>query len=123
MFTKTKMLLLASLATANIATCASAGTPFNATSDPDVYSEKVSMAGLDLQTQAGAEIALHRIRAAAHQVCEVGLDPYFPGVSVRTKPCTTTAIDRAVAEVDSPVLTALNSDQGRTRAQLAVEGR
>ena len=123
MFTQTKLLLLAALTTANIATCASAGTPFNATFDPDVYSEKVSMAGLDLQTKAGAEIALRRIRAAARDVCEVGLDPYFPGVSVRTKPCKTTAMDGAVAEVDSPVLTALNAHRNPAGAELAAQGR
>jgi UrcA family protein len=123
MFGKTKMLLMAALTTASIATNASAGTPFNATSDPDVFSEKVSMAGLDLQTRAGAEIALHRIRTAAHEVCGVELDPRLLGIKVRVKACTTSAIDQAVAEVDSPILTAMSAANGRTRAQLAAEGR
>jgi UrcA family protein len=123
MFTKTKLLLAAALATASLATSVNAGTIYNATSNPDVFSEKVSMAGLDLQTPAGAKFALQRIRAAAHDVCGVELDPRRLGISVRVKSCATSAIDHAVAEVGSPILTAMNASHGGARAQLAAEGR
>ena len=67
--------------------------------------ETVKFDDLDLTRLAGAQELYRRIEHAARDVC----DPYVPGsyvVSVRYRDCMDQAIERAVAAVDAPLLTA-----------------
>jgi UrcA family protein len=76
------------------------------TSDPDTVSVKVSLAGLDMTSQSGGELALRRITSAARIICgeapsPMELDHAYPS-------CMKTTVDRAVDSLGNPIVTALN---------------
>ena len=88
---------------------ANAGTIKYSNSD-DVVSARISYEDLDLSNAAGGRAMLARIRAAAKGVCG---DPYDAlWQKYEYQPCVDKAIDRAVARLGSPVVTALNSGHG-----------
>jgi UrcA family protein len=64
----------------------------------------VSYGDLDLRSNAGAATLYSRIRSAAREVCEP-LDEVMIKLLRATYDCRTDAVARAVAKVDSPVLT------------------
>ena len=77
----------------------------------DVPSKTVKFADLNITSQAGAKVLYGRIRAAARDVCRVSTvgDPIMrPAVSA----CIEKAIDKAVKDVNSPVLTSLRFGSG-----------
>jgi len=105
------------IALSGIATifCAFATGSVNAEPGEQTYSKKVSYAGLNLSSQAGAEILYGRIKSAARDVCG-GRDPVLRGSITRT-PCYRDAVSNAVAQVNSPVLSALHSKKATRLAR------
>ena len=109
MFSKTGLAVLAALG------CAAAvhAAPVPASSpDPAAMSITVSVADLDLSDRAGAKAALWRIHAAARTIC--GEEPDIHAVERLSlyDACVRTSTHRAVAALDSPIVTALNGGQG-----------
>lgn len=76
------------------------------TSDP-VPSVRVKYADLDLGARAGASVLLSRIEAAARTACGGAPDIRQLDRVARFEACRRSAVARAVAAVDSPLLTAL----------------
>ena len=82
--------------------------------DQDVPTKTVKFADLNIANLAGAKVLYSRIRAAARDVCHdsSGGDPILRlGVSA----CIAKAVDKAVKDVNSPVLTSLRFGSGDVR--------
>ena len=77
--------------------------------DPEIVSEKVSLADLDLNHRAGAATALNRIRGAARRVCGGEPSRWAMTAVALYQGCRRDAVDRAVATLDHPQVTALNT--------------
>lgn len=77
-------------------------------SDFDQVSIKVHVGDLDLSTSEGAKAALSRIHKAAQQIC--GPDQDLKDLNSRSQfdQCVSQAVDRAVASLDRPMVTAAN---------------
>jgi UrcA family protein len=73
---------------------------------PDVRQKTVHFEDLRIDRPAGAAVLYRRIRHAAEQVCgdPNSTDSHLPSPSRRS--CVAAAVDRAVAAVDQPALTA-----------------
>ena len=82
----------------------------------DVPSKTVKFADLNITSQAGAKTLYGRIRAAARDVCELstGTDPIQ---RMAIKGCIEKAVDKAVKDVNAPMLTYLRF--GSSDLQLA----
>ena len=82
-----------------------AATP--ASAEPWTFSQRVSYAGLDLNSDAGARAMLYRIHNAAASVCgdRPGLRPLNERATVNA--CMADASDRAVADLGSSNVTAM----------------
>jgi UrcA family protein len=80
----------------------------------DVPSKTVKFADLNITSQAGAKALYGRIRAAAQDVCHdsSGGDPIL---RLAVRACIEKAIDKAVKDVNSPVLTSLRFGSGDVR--------
>ena len=79
----------------------------------DTISLKVFVGDLNISNEAGAKVALERIRAAARSIC--GSEPSAPlSRTMVYAPCVRNITDRAVASLDSPVVTALNGGRAPT---------
>ena len=80
----------------------------------DVPSKTVKFADLNIASQAGAKALYGRIRAAALDVCRdsSGGDPIL---RLAVSACIEKAIDKAVKDVNSPVLTSLRFGSGDVR--------
>jgi UrcA family protein len=80
----------------------------------NVPSKTVNFADLDITSQAGAKTLYGRIRAAASDVCRdsSGGDPIL---RTAASACFQKAIDKAVKDVNSPVLTSLRFGSGGVR--------
>ena len=84
-----------------------AGASAASAQSTEIATVKVSVAGLNFGSPAGAKIILRRIRNAAAKVC--GPEPTAPLDRMNHfQPCVKTATDRAVASMHDPLLTALN---------------
>jgi UrcA family protein len=77
--------------------------------------ERVSLSGLNLDTEADAKILYGRLKKAAMEVCQrvVGQN-----VSLEVGRCSSQLLDIAVSEVNRPALTALH---GKPAAQLSAQ--
>jgi UrcA family protein len=95
------------------ALCAALSTSVKA---EDAPSKTVRFSDLDITKSDGAKVLYSRIRAAARDVCELstGTDPILRGA---TKACIEKAVDKAVKDVNAPMLTYLRF--GSTDVQLA----
>jgi UrcA family protein len=84
----------------------------------DTVSVRVSLTDLNLDHEPGARMALYRIRKAAGYVC--GGDPGSPllKLSALYRACQRDSVDRAVATLDQPRVTALN-ERGATNTMVA----
>jgi UrcA family protein len=82
--------------------------------DQDVPSKTVKFADLNITSEAGAKVLYGRIRAAARDVCEPsgGRDLVLAAAA---HACIEKAIDKAVKDVNSPVLTSLRFGSGDVR--------
>jgi len=79
---------------------------------PTTVSVRIAYGDLDLATQAGAKAMLKRIRFAAQDAC----GPRPEGVFVYSNQyadCVKAAVDRAVATLNSPVVSTLNGGNDR----------
>ena len=79
-------------------------------------SKTVRFSDLDITKSEGAKVLYNRIRAAAQEVCELstGTDPIMRAA---IKGCIDTAVDKAVKDVNAPMLTNLRF--GSTDLRLA----
>jgi UrcA family protein len=82
--------------------------------DQDVLTKTVKFADLNITSEAGAKVLYGRIRAAARDVCEAsgGRDLFLAAAA---HACIEKAIDKAVKDVNSPVLTSLRFGSGGVR--------
>ncbi len=83
-----------------------------APSEPDAPSKQVSVRDLDLTETTGARTALGRIRMAAVDVCGGAPSPLEREKMAEYKTCVEVATDSAVAQLRSPVATAMNAHPG-----------
>ncbi|MGI8841633.1 MAG: UrcA family protein [Caulobacteraceae bacterium] len=88
----------------------------------ETVSVKVFYGDLNLSTQAGAKVMLHRIRHAAETICGPVLgDPIE--VMYEYRPCVSAITNRTVARFDNPIVTALNSGKGAPAAMALASNR
>ena len=91
-----------------------------AVAEPVVRSSvRVSYADLDLSREAGARALLERIEAASQRVCGPRPSPRNLRINIHFRACYRDAVSQAVAEVESPLLSALLDTPARSR-QVAV---
>jgi UrcA family protein len=79
-------------------------------SSDNVRSVKISFAELDISKPAGAQALYKRIRKAAFVVCGA-YDSPMPWYYTAKTECFKTAVDDAVAKVNSPLLTSLHTNE------------
>jgi UrcA family protein len=110
---RTKICTAISCVMGTAALCAALSTSVEA---EDVPSKTVRFNDLDITKSDGAKILYSRIRAAARDVCEssTGTDPFL---RVAIKGCIEKAVDKAVKDVNAPMLTYLRF--GSTDVRLA----
>ena len=89
-----------------------------ARNDPDALETIVRFSDLDLNRAAGAEQMLVRLERAAGDVCGEAPSPREVGKRSRYRACVATTLDRAVASIDAPLLTARYT--GKTSARMAA---
>ncbi|THD77171.1 MAG: UrcA family protein [Phenylobacterium sp.] len=77
-------------------------------SDPDVRTMKISVADIDLRTEAGAQAALHRIQSAARAVCGDTTSLHDMSEYARQRACLKAAVTRAVTTLNSPLVASLS---------------
>ena len=77
--------------------------------DEGIYSRKVAYPDLDISRPQGAKALLYRIRSAASIVCSSGLSQPLRNTSRAYRECVRDASNRAVADVNSPMVTALHN--------------
>jgi UrcA family protein len=83
---------------------------------PTDYSQQVKVADLNLASEAGARTLLQRIRHAATGVCASAQDdPRFQWTNPSYRRCVREASDRAVASLNSPMVTAIYGGQTVTK--------
>ena len=83
-------------------------------------SSKIDYADLNLATRAGAGKMLLRIRNSAREVCGwTTSDSLFPYYRAAEAKCVKATIDKAVAGLNSPMLTALNEGRRPNTRALA----
>ena len=82
----------------------------------DTPSKTVRFSDLDITHSDGAKVLYSRIRAAAQNVCELS-NATDPILRMATKGCIEKAVDKAVKDVNAPMLTQLRF--GSTNVQLA----
>ena len=111
MSANTTIACLAALAALGLAAATHAAPSGDWTSDPASMTVKVSFADLDLSSPAGARSVLNRIHAAASTVCGSEPDIRLLERSAVYHSCMKATIGRAVASLDSPVVTALNAGE------------
>jgi UrcA family protein len=110
MFAKTAIASLAAIAALGFAATTHASPVGERSSDPAV-SVNVSVAGLDLSNPAGAKIVLRRIHNAAETICGDQPDIRLTARFALYQSCVKSTVDRTVASLDSPLVTALNGGQ------------
>jgi UrcA family protein len=109
-----KQIIIASFAAAiGAAASAQAQTPAS-----DTTSVAVSVAGLDMSSEAGARITLRRIEAAAGKVC--GDEPTMAVErKQRFEPCVHEVTARTISGLNNPRVAAMFDKHGARPAQIA----
>lgn len=77
-------------------------------SDAERVSIRVPIADLNLQSEAGARVALRRITRAASTICGDAADSREMARAALFQACVRSVVDKAVADAGSPTLAALN---------------
>ncbi len=90
--------------------------------EPGLPSVKVSVAGIDARTEAGAEIMLRRIKLAAGQVCGGQPGPLLDRLQ-KFEPCVNEVTQRTVTGLDSQHLTAAWNKQNGVGPTTRVAAR
>jgi UrcA family protein len=94
--------------------------PPTVTADPVGGSMTVALSDLDLNGPAGAAAALRRIHQAADQACGGAPNMAELDRARLYRACVGESVDRAVAAVGSPTLSALNVDPAHRGLELAA---
>jgi UrcA family protein len=110
MFTKTAFAALAALSLAASVHAEPASQPVNA----DKVSVSISVADLNLTSQAGARVALQRVRNAARTICGDEPDNRDQKYAGQFQACVQAVVDRAVATLGAPMVSAANKGQTAT---------
>ncbi|MBS0409458.1 MAG: UrcA family protein [Proteobacteria bacterium] len=85
----------------------------------DTVSVKVRVGDLDLNSREGARAALGRIHVAAQLICGPTPSPVqIERLSIYNA-CMKSDVDQAVASLDRPLLTALNTTHGQAYLRVA----
>lgn len=100
-----RQILISGLA---VVTLGFAWTSASASSPDETSSISVSYAELDLSQPAGAQVLYNRIQQAAFEICGGGFIGPFSVIRTKTSPCYKSAVSNAVAQVNSPRLSALH---------------
>ncbi len=110
---RTKIYTAISCVVGAAALCTALSTAVEAEDAPH---KTVRFSDLDITKSEGAKVLYGRIRAAAQDVCEVstGSDPIL---RLAVKGCIEKAVDKAVKDVNAPMLTSLRF--GTTDVRLA----
>ena len=110
---RTKIYTAISCVMGTAALCTALSTSVEA---EDVPTKTVRFSDLDITKSDGAKVLYSRIRAAARDVCELstGADPIMRAA---IKACIDKAVDKAVKDVNAPMLTYLRF--GSTDVRLA----
>ncbi len=74
----------------------------------DLPKVTVSYRDLNVANPEGARVLYNRIRAAAQKVCGPTLASWYPGVRASWNKCYEETVDRAVKDVNRPMLTGLH---------------
>jgi UrcA family protein len=111
MFAKTAFASLTALAALGFAASTRAAPVADQTSDPAAMSISVGIADLNLSSPDGAKVVLHRIHAAARTICGDEPDIRFTERFAIYQSCLKSTVDRTVASLDSPLVTAMNGGQ------------
>jgi UrcA family protein len=82
-----------------------------AASPDDPISVKVSIADLNMASEAGARTALARIQYAADRACGGDVSDQTLGEQMQFRSCARQAVERTIASINQPALTAVS--QGR----------
>ena len=87
----------------------------------DTMSVRISLAGVNLSDAQGASVALQRIHAATRQIC--GAEPSLADLDsvLQYRACVNSTANAAVANLDAPMVTALN--EGRSPDEAFASGR
>jgi UrcA family protein len=113
-----KLASVAGLVAALVIGPAATSTAFAADAGPDsVTTLHVSVADLNLDSEAGARRALSRIQYAADEICTGGIDERTLGEQYQARTCTKGVVEHAVATMNLPMLTAVS--QGRHVTKMA----
>jgi len=119
MFAKTALASLAALATLGFAAATHAAPAADANPDSAAMSVNVSIADLNLSSPAGAKVVLRRIDTAAHIICGDEPDIRVTERFAIYQSCLKTTVDRTVASLGSPLVTAMNGAQPAVMASNA----
>ena len=90
----------------------SSGAAFANLTERGSESVSVSFAELDITKPAGAEVLYDRLQRAAQEVCGVNerfYSPYYIAGSAERRACYQDALDRAVAQIDAPLVSEQHS--------------
>lgn len=102
------MTLAKSLITATVATAAFSVLPAMAGGKNAIkQSSEVNLAGYDLTEVADAKAAIRKIEKAAEKVCSLPADGYGLRERMEKRACEAEAIENAVKDLDSTIVTAL----------------
>ncbi|MEA3108920.1 MAG: hypothetical protein QOI88_3525 [Gammaproteobacteria bacterium] len=110
---RTKIYTAISCVMSTAAFCSALSSSVEAEGAP---SKTVRFNDLDITKSDGAKVLYSRIRAAARQVCELSTET-DPILRVAIKGCIDKAVDKAVKDVNAPMLTQLRF--GGTDVRLA----
>jgi UrcA family protein len=110
---RTKVYTAISCVMGTAALCTALSTSVEA---EDAPSKTVRFSDLDITKSDGAKVLYSRIRAAARDVCELSTST-DPILRMATKGCIDKAVDKAVKDVNAPMLTYLRF--GSTDVRLA----
>ncbi|MFC3069150.1 UrcA family protein [Phenylobacterium soli] len=106
------------LALVSASACLAAGLLPTAAAAQDVGTMKVVVGGLDLRSDAGAKLALDRIRIAADRFCDDGSRELSRRAEIAK--CRAAMTYRGVTKLDAPLVTARYEGTGASPAiQLA----
>jgi UrcA family protein len=115
--TITALSAIAAIGFAAGASSASAATP-----SADDVSVKVSLQGIDLNSDAGHKIMLARITQAARQICGSQPDKWMFDASRAYESCMSSVTDRALGQLDSATVAA-NGRHARPTSVVVASGR
>ncbi|HEX3405835.1 MAG TPA: UrcA family protein [Caulobacteraceae bacterium] len=79
-----------------------------AASPDDQATIRVSVDDLNMTSEAGARVALRRIQHAADEICGGDVTDRSLGEQMQVRQCARAAVERAVASINLPALTAVS---------------